>query len=684
MHSLRSSFLGKYRALVFGIAAFFALSVSVYSLNFLSLRQVDGDARKINDGGKLAGYSQQLAKAILTLSHESAAGDPVQTSLAQISEAFASFDQSLTRLRSMAGESARGEELELLDKLERQWFPLREATEALLHNEKPAASDIESAVIHAKTRNVRLLQLANDYTRHQESLAGERAGFLRYMQSGAIALALLNFLFIVVHVARRLRRSDSEAEQARRETDDILGTVREGLFLIDRAGVVGSQRSAHLSKVFPHPLSPGDNFLVTLAPLITSDTLASAQQYIELLFNRRVKAALLVSLNPLQRVEIRATGRSQPTYLSFGFQPVRATPEAEIHALLVTTIDVSKEVRLEQALVGAEERARSEVSLLLGVLENDPAEVVRFLDDAKGKLGRLNADLRDVPPEAAAYNALLTRIFRALHALKGEAAALSIETVASRAHELEDKLSAARNQRSLVGDDLIPVATGIGLLLDDLAKVNAVVSRISAYAGAQSGSAGLGETASNESVYQSLQRVQRLALSIAADLNKKVRVETALPHLDTVPEAVHRVLREGVPQLIRNAVAHGIESAEERLRTGKDEEGRLRIELDRLADGSLVLSVTDDGRGIDMAELRRQLVDTGRHDAATVAAMGDRDLVATLFEAGTTTAAVVSEHAGRGVGLDVVGALARETGARLKLASRPRGYTRFTLQWSPA
>ena len=82
--------------------------------------------------------------------------------------------------------------------------------------------------------------------------------------------------------------------------------------------------------------------------------------------------------------------------------------------------------------------------------------------------------------------------------------------------------------------------------------------------------------------------------------------------------------------------------------------------------------------------LRRRLAEDGHRSAGQVAAMSDRDVVATLFEPGVSTAAAVGEHAGRGMGLDVVGTLARETGARLKLSSAPRAYTRFTLQWSPA
>lgn len=689
MRTQRSFLFGKYRALVFAVATFFVLSVSVYSLNFLSLRQVEVDATKINDGGKLRGYSQQLAKAILTLSHELTAGEPIQTSQAQISEAYLAFELSLGEIRSLATDTGDHDEQALLEKIEKQWPPLREAAIVLLTKSTVTDADVAVAVTLSNTRNVRLLQLADDLTRHHEGIAATRTRSLRHLQFGAAALALINFLFIVIHVTRSLRRSDREAEQARRETEDILRTVREGLFLIDRDGTVGTQRSAHLDKVFPHRLAPGDNFLATLATLVSDDTMQAARQYVELLFNKRVKPALLADLNPLQRVEITQPGRTRTTHLNFGFHPVRGVGDTGIEALLVAAVDVSQEVRLELELAGAEERARNEVSLLLRVLDNNPDDIAHFLGEANAKLERLNGALRDIPAEAGVYNAMVAKVFRAVHGIKGEAAALSIGTVTTQAHEFEDSLNALRNRRNLGGQDLIPVATGIGQLMQELAKVETVVGRITAYAhpGRGDGAAATGMAtadAGGHRLCQSMQRIQRLALTIATDLNKKLRVETSLPDVGELPEAVHRLLREGLPQLVRNAVVHGIESAEERLQAGKQAEGRLRIELQRIADGTLELTVADDGRGIDVHALRQRLIDTGHRDAVAVAAMSDRDVVATIFEPGFSTAAEVTEHGGRGVGLDLVSALVRETGARLKLASAPRAYTRFTLQWSPA
>jgi chemotaxis protein histidine kinase CheA len=275
---------------------------------------------------------------------------------------------------------------------------------------------------------------------------------------------------------------------------------------------------------------------------------------------------------------------------------------------------------------------------------------------------------------------LINRIFRSVHSVKGEAAALSLETISGRAHQFEETLSGLRKRLDLRGEDLIAVATNIGQLLEELSKVRAIVERIGAY-GTETAREG---NAVEEDIHHTLQRIQRLTLAVAADLGKRVRVETSVAPLGPLPDSFRRLINEGLPQLVRNAVAHGIESATERIQSGKPAEGQVRIEVRHGEAGGLELVVTDDGRGIDPIDLRHKLVTTGRFNAQDIAAMTDREVVGTIFQPGVSTIDVAHEHAGRGVGLDLLLNLAKETGARLKLASSPATHTRFTLQWSPA
>jgi signal transduction histidine kinase len=676
------NFFGRYRLLLAGIAVFFVLSVGIFGLNYILSVQIASDGSRIRDSGSIRGLTQQHAKAIFSLSREHAAGEMIQTSQAQISESSAALEEALARSLASARRANVAAELELLTKFEKFWRPLAEASKLVDTRPDPDAGDIAAALNRSNANNVRLMQMADDLTQLIESAAAARARNLTLIQTVAIVLASVNFLFIVIYTLRSLRRSDDLAEQARRETEQIMATVREGLFLIDRNGSVGRQRSRFLERAFPHPLPPGSQFLDVLTPMVSAETIKSAREYVGLLFNRRVKASLLKSLNPLSRVEIvNASDSAKPAvHLSFDFSPVFSSGEESVTALLVSAVDITQQVTLERELELAEERAQNEMRLLVSILENDPAVVSTFIANAMVSLGSINDELRDIKSGPGSYNMLINRIFRSVHSVKGEAAALSLETISGRAHQFEEILSGLRKRLDLRGEDLIAVATNIGQLLEELSKVLAIVERIGAY-GTETAREG---HAAEEDIHHTLQRIQRLTLAVAADLGKQVRVETSVSPLGPLPDSFRRLINEGLPQLVRNAVAHGIEPVTERIKSGKPAEGQVRIEVRHGEAGGLELVVTDDGRGIDPIDLRHKLVTTGRFNAQDIAAMTDREVVGTIFQPGVSTIDEANLHAGRGVGLDLLLNLAKETGARLKLASSPTTHTRFTLQWSPA
>lgn len=118
-------------------------------------------------------------------------------------------------------------------------------------------------------------------------------------------------------------------------------------------------------------------------------------------------------------------------------------------------------------------------------------------------------------------------------------------------------------------------------------------------------------------------------------------------------------VQSALVQVVRNSVAHGIESEDERLLGGKPAEGSVTLEITRRGN-RIAFVCRDDGRGVDMESVRRALERKGRLPAGTPN-LNERDLLRMLFDAGISTSGAVTDVSGRGVGLDVV----REVGARL-------------------
>jgi chemotaxis protein histidine kinase CheA len=144
-------------------------------------------------------------------------------------------------------------------------------------------------------------------------------------------------------------------------------------------------------------------------------------------------------------------------------------------------------------------------------------------------------------------------------------------------------------------------------------------------------------------------------------------------------KAVAEHLVDPITQLLRNAVAHGVEPPEERAAHGKPPVATITIRARQDAN-SLVLEVSDDGRGIDTAALSERLVATGRWSAARARLANDADVLAALLDTGISVRGEADELAGRGVGIGLVRQTVAKLGGEVKVSSTPGKGTTFTLR----
>ena len=174
------------------------------------------------------------------------------------------------------------------------------------------------------------------------------------------------------------------------------------------------------------------------------------------------------------------------------------------------------------------------------------------------------------------------------------------------------------------------------------------------------------------------QSFPRLVRDMARTLGKSVRLDVQ-GHSTDVDRDILEKLESPLTHMIRNAVDHGMETAAERLAAGKPESGTIRVEARHRA-GTLVITVADDGRGIDPARVRQKIVDRGMVTADMAVTLTEPELLEFLFLPGFSTAAAVSEYSGRGVGLDVVQEMIRTVGGTVRVTSTFGQGTTFHLQ----
>ena len=145
-----------------------------------------------------------------------------------------------------------------------------------------------------------------------------------------------------------------------------------------------------------------------------------------------------------------------------------------------------------------------------------------------------------------------------------------------------------------------------------------------------------------------VQGLPRLVRDLARQLGKKAQLEI-LGEATEVDRDILEKLDAPLNHLVRNALDHGLETPDQRQAAGKPEVGRLRIEAVHSA-GLLSITVSDDGRGIDVDRLRQTVVERGHTDADVAAKLSDAELLDFLFLPGFSTTSEVTEISGRGVG----------------------------------
>lgn len=174
------------------------------------------------------------------------------------------------------------------------------------------------------------------------------------------------------------------------------------------------------------------------------------------------------------------------------------------------------------------------------------------------------------------------------------------------------------------------------------------------------------------------ERLPRAARDVARKLGKQIEVEVKGAEIE-LDRALLDELSDPILHLLRNAVDHGIEAPHLRLLSGKPAAGRLTVHARRERD-RVILEVADDGKGMDPAKLRAAAVARGALGKEQADALGDREALLLACLPGLSTAEVVTDVSGRGVGLDAVKRTIEAMGGTLEIDSVPGAGSRVTLR----
>lgn len=174
-----------------------------------------------------------------------------------------------------------------------------------------------------------------------------------------------------------------------------------------------------------------------------------------------------------------------------------------------------------------------------------------------------------------------------------------------------------------------------------------------------------------------LNKFPRIIRDISVTEGKKVNLEITGQD-NRIDRNILQVITDSLLHIIRNAITHGIESTEERIKNGKPEEGRISISAESDND-IVIIRVADDGKGINTEKVREKAVAAGLISQEKMDQVKESDLLSMLFEPGFSLAGKITEVSGRGVGLDIVKSAIDSIGGSIRVSSKVGKGTTFRL-----
>jgi two-component system chemotaxis sensor kinase CheA len=163
-------------------------------------------------------------------------------------------------------------------------------------------------------------------------------------------------------------------------------------------------------------------------------------------------------------------------------------------------------------------------------------------------------------------------------------------------------------------------------------------------------------------------RFPRVIRDLAKQLDKDINLQLIGEETD-LDKSLVEALADPLVHLVRNAADHGIESPEQRYSSGKPRQGTVTLSAQQEGD-QILLTVTDDGKGMDHRELRRKAVETGMLNEDIANNLTDKEAYNLIFEPGFSTKTEISDVSGRGVGMDVVRTRINELSGSIEIDSK--------------
>lgn len=460
-----------------------------------------------------------------------------------------------------------------------------------------------------------------------------------------------------------LKAERNELQKKNETISTIYSNVQSGFLLIDSSGVVQDGFTDSIAKLLSPQVRPGTRLTsaLGLSERQSDHFLLLVEQIFEDIFPEHVSLAQL------------------PTKYSVGGKTIRLessvvrNSEDKVRAILFTISDISDLERTER---------ENQVNKALVTILQQKGAFTHFLSETKMLLDDCRRALKAGDQKRLRFQ---------LHTIKGNATLFGMDNLAELIHQIEDESeikgehidSAETNIKAFVNSHSGVLGLDYGKLEEDYFTVTRT----------QLGSLGrqLNTTSEPKTAKSVVSRwivdlkrkpakelvspISKAGSIIASRIGKQVNFEVV--NGDCMLDADYlRPVIQTLSHLVRNAVDHGVESADQR--GSKGETATVRIECG-LNDGNWFIKISDDGRGVNVDSLVKKAIDLKYLSAEDAAKLSHQEKLALIFRDGLSTAASITYLSGRGVGMSAVAEAVAALSGAINVSSEMHKGTEFTI-----
>lgn len=557
------------------------------------------------------------------------------------------------------------------DKLQAIWAPFQKCLLTLTNTGGEVDPlVVATAIRQAESNDPDYIKISDGLAQEENRYAEGLLGWLHLCRNACVTVVglfptlLLPLGFLLSRVNRANGVIESTAQElsaAKQDTDLIMQTVQSGLLLIDPDYIISGQHSAELERILKLDDPAGLNFLNILQRLLTEKNYLTAKDYFALLFNPNKREKLLADINPLSQVAVNflnPEGGFLVRHLGFTFR--RIVRNKVVERVFVGISDITAQVNLEKDLLDAEKRREKQFELLFGIIHVGAEPLDEFLRTAQADAQKINDALKAEEFIVASnqgrtedLRARLNTAFASIHNIKGNAAYIHLGVFEKSAERFEDKISELLNQPTLAPDDFLSIVIFQSELradLSDLADLRAKAGNLLSAGRSAPASAATPGAPQDEIITP----LRSLAETVAGTLGKNVEINAADFAADQLPVPLRSLVKDVLIQLVRNSLAHSIETPAQRLLAGKLPAGQLGISGGFAEDGRWRLTYRDDGRGLDFKKIRARAIAQGLLPANGAQHYTDEQIAPLIFMPGFSTADAPTPAAGRGMGMEII------------------------------